>query len=85
MSSASRRTARSDGILRCVAENGGGLLLSANNADELSDALFTILEELEVVSTTGFLEIEAFDDLWPAATAACTGPCQRLRSRGRRR
>jgi hypothetical protein len=61
-------------LLRCVAENGGGRLLSADNADQLSDALFTILEELEVVSTTGFLELEAFGELWPAATAICTGP-----------
>jgi hypothetical protein len=60
-------------VLRCVAENGGGMLLGADNADQLSDALFTILEELEVVSTTGFLEIEAFGELWPAATATCTG------------
>jgi hypothetical protein len=59
--------------LRCVAENGGGLLLTADDADQLSDALFTILEELEVVSTTGFIEIEAFGDLWPAATVTCEG------------
>jgi hypothetical protein len=59
--------------LRCVADNGGGLLLGADNADQLSEALFTILEELNVVSTTGFLEMEAFGDLWPAATATCTG------------
>jgi hypothetical protein len=59
--------------LRCVADDGGGLLLGADDADQLSDALFTILEELDVVRTTGFIEIEAFGDLWPAATATCTG------------
>ena len=60
-------------ILQCIADNGQGLLLGAQDADELSDALFTILEELDVVSTTGFLEIEAFGDQWPDATATCGG------------
>ena len=59
--------------LRCVAEDGGGLLLGADDADELAAALFRILEELDVVSATGSLEIEAFGDVWPAATAVCRG------------
>ena len=45
----------------------------ADDADELAAALFTILEELEVVDATGILEIEAFGDVWPAATATCAG------------
>jgi hypothetical protein len=60
-------------ILQCVADGGGGLLLGADDADELSAALFRILEELDVVSATGTLEIEAFGDVWPAATATCSG------------
>ena len=60
-------------ILRCVADNGKGLLLGAQDADELTAALFTILEQLDVVSTTGFLEMEAFGDQWPHATATCVG------------
>jgi hypothetical protein len=60
-------------ILECIAEGGEGMLLGAQDADELTTALFTILEELEIVSLTGFLEIEAFGDVWPAATAVCRG------------
>jgi hypothetical protein len=59
--------------LQCIADNSGGLLLGARDADELSDALFTILEDLEVVSTTGTLVIESIAGLWPAATATCAG------------
>ncbi len=39
--------------------------------DELSAALFTFLEELEVVVTTGFLEIESIGGLYPLATLTC--------------
>ena len=46
--------------VQCIADNGGGLLLGAGNATELSSALFTILEELQVVVQTGFFEIESF-------------------------
>jgi len=48
--------------VQCIADNGGGLLLGAGNANELSTALFTILEELQVVVQTsvGFFEIESF-------------------------
>lgn len=60
-------TAEEQGTISCIAANGGGLNLSAANATELSTALFTILEELRVVITTGFLEIEAFGDLFPRA------------------
>jgi hypothetical protein len=30
-------------------------------------------DRVRAQSTTGFIEIEAFGDLWPAATATCTG------------
>jgi len=59
--------------LGCISENGGGLLLDAQEADELLEALFTILEELEVVERSGILELEAFGGLWPAASATCPG------------
>jgi len=60
--------------LQCIADEGGGLLLGAQNADQLSGALFTILEDLDVVSLTGWLEIESVDGVWPDATAVCAGP-----------
>jgi hypothetical protein len=60
-------------ILECIADAGDGLLLGADDADELAAALFQILEELDVVESTGILEIEAFGDVWPAATATCAG------------
>jgi len=62
-----------EAILSCIAENGGGLLLGARDADELAAALFTILEELEVVLATGILELEAFGNVWPDALATCRG------------
>jgi Mg-chelatase subunit ChlD len=55
-------------ILQCIADNGGGRLVGAQNAAELSAALFTFLEELEVVVRNGFLEIEVIGGLWPRAT-----------------
>jgi hypothetical protein len=57
--------------MQCVADAGGGLNLGAGNAEELNTALFTILEELQVVIQTGFLEIEAFGDVFPRATITC--------------
>jgi len=60
-------TATEQGTIACIAENGGGLNLSAANATELSTALFTILEELQVVIATGFLEIESFGGIFPRA------------------
>ncbi len=57
--------------LQCIADAGGGLNLNAANADELNDALFTVLEELQVVVVTGFLEIEEIGGLWPLATLDC--------------
>jgi hypothetical protein len=41
--------------LGCIAEGGGGMLLGASNASELSAALFEILQELEVVEGVGFI------------------------------
>jgi von Willebrand factor type A domain len=58
-------------ITSCIAENTGGRIVGAQNADELSVALFTFLEELEVVVTTGFLEIESIGGLYPLATLTC--------------
>ena len=58
-------------ITSCIAENTGGQIVGAQNADELSVALFTFLEELEVVITTGFLEIESIGGLYPLATLTC--------------
>ena len=40
-------------ITSCIADNTGGRIVGAQNASELSAALFTFLEELEVVVTTG--------------------------------
>ncbi|MFN8622902.1 MAG: VWA domain-containing protein [Chloroflexota bacterium] len=59
--------------LQCIADQGGGLLLGAQNADQLTSALFEILGEVGVVSLTGTLEIESVDGVWPHATAVCTG------------
>ena len=60
-------------VTSCIAENTGGQILGAQNAEELSAALFTFLEELEVVVTTGILEIESIGGLYPLATVNCTG------------
>jgi hypothetical protein len=64
-------TADEQRTMQCVADAGGGLNLGAGNAEELNTALFTILEELQVVIQTGFLEIEAFGDVFPRATITC--------------
>lgn len=58
-------------ITGCIAENTGGQILGAQNADELSAALFTFLEELQVVITTGILEIESIGGLYPLADVSC--------------
>ena len=60
-------------ITGCIAENTGGQILGAQNADELSAALFTFLEELQVVVTTGMLEIESIGGLYPLADVSCGG------------
>jgi hypothetical protein len=60
-------------ITGCIAENTGGQIIGAQNADELSAALFAFLEELQVVVTNGFLEIESIGGLFPLATVACGG------------
>jgi len=56
------------GLVNCIAEQGGGLNLGAANAQELSAALFQVLEQLTVVIQTGFLEIEEIGGLFPRAT-----------------
>lgn len=58
-------------ITGCIAENTGGQIVGAQNADELSAALFTFLEELQIVVTTGILEIESIGGLFPLATVTC--------------
>ena len=55
-------------LVNCIAERGGGLNLRAANALELSDAIFSVLEEIEVVLQNGFLEIEEIGGLFPRAT-----------------
>jgi hypothetical protein len=47
--------AEEQALLGCIAEGGGGMLLGASNASELSSALFDILQELEVVQGVGFV------------------------------
>lgn len=60
-------------ITGCIAENTGGQIIGAQNADELATALFSFLEELQVVVTTGFLEIESIGGIYPFATVTCGG------------
>lgn len=52
----------------CIAEQGGGLNLRAADARELSNAIFSVLEEIQVVVQNGFLEIEEIGALFPRAT-----------------
>lgn len=47
-------------LLAGIADAGAGQLLGASNAAELSTALFTVLEELEIVAGTGFVGGNAF-------------------------
>lgn len=49
----------------CIAERGGGRQFGVESAEELSAALFEILEELEIVTGTGFVGGNAFS-LLPA-------------------
>jgi len=58
-------------ITGCIAENTGGQIVGAQNAQELSAALFTFLQELEVVVTVGVLEIESIGGLYPLANVTC--------------
>jgi hypothetical protein len=60
-------------VTSCIAENTGGQIVGAQNAEELSAALFTFLEELQVVITTGMLEIESIGGLYPFANVTCEG------------
>jgi hypothetical protein len=54
--------------LQCIVDESGGLLLGAGSADELSKAIFQILEEVQVVVRNGFLEIESIGGIFPKAT-----------------
>ncbi len=60
--------------LQCIVDESGGLLLGAGSADELRDALFQVLEVVEVVVQNGQLEIESIGGLYPRATV--TGAAQ---------
>lgn len=60
-------------VLSCIAENSGGLLLSANNYDELLAGLFTILEQENVIVTTGSFEVENIGGLFPNITLTGQG------------
>lgn len=59
--------------LQCITEESGGLLLGAGNAGELSAALFQILEEVQVVVSNGFFEIEEIGGIFPFATITGQG------------
>lgn len=61
-------------VLSCIANNSGGLLLSANNYDELLTAVFTILEQDNIVVRTGSFEVEDIGGLYPDITL--TGQAQ---------
>jgi hypothetical protein len=60
-------------ITSCIADNTGGQIVGAQNAEELSAALFSFLQELQVVVTTGTLEIESIGGIFPLATLTCSG------------
>lgn len=69
-------------LLASIAEAGQGQLLGASNAAELSSALFTVLEELEIVAGTGFVGGNAFS-LVPAGetgevSVVATGTLERM-------
>ncbi len=49
----------------CIAERGGGQQFGAESAEELSAALFEILEELEIITGTGYVGGNAFSLLPP--------------------
>ncbi|MBA2597376.1 MAG: VWA domain-containing protein [Chloroflexota bacterium] len=54
-------------LVSCIAERGGGLNLRAASARELSNAIFSVLEEIQVIVQNGFLEIEEIGGLFPRA------------------
>jgi uncharacterized cupredoxin-like copper-binding protein/Mg-chelatase subunit ChlD len=47
-------------LLAGIADQGDGQLLGAGNADELSQALFSVLEDLEIVTGVGYIAGNAF-------------------------
>ena len=57
-------------LVSCIAERGGGLNLRAASARELSNAIFSVLEEIQVIVQNGFLEIEEIGGLFPRATVS---------------
>lgn len=54
--------------LQCIVDASGGLLLGAGDAGALSDALFQILDELDVIVANGWVEIESIGGVFPLAT-----------------
>jgi hypothetical protein len=63
-------TAEQSSLINCIAEKGGGLNLRAANARELSDAIFSVLQQIQIVVQNGFLEMEEIGGLFPRATIA---------------
>ncbi len=59
--------------LQCITQESGGLLLGAGSAEELSAALFQILEEVQVVVSNGFFEIEEIGGIFPFCTITGQG------------
>ena len=59
--------------LKCITEESGGLLLGAGNAQELSAALFQILQEVQVVVSNGIFEIEEIGGIFPFCTITGQG------------
>lgn len=55
-------------VTRCIADLTGGQLLGALSVEELRVALFTFLEQVQVVATTGSFEVESIGGLFPAVT-----------------
>jgi hypothetical protein len=53
-------TAEEQDTIACIAEEGNGQLFGAGSAAELSEALFSVLEELEIVTGTGYIGGNAF-------------------------
>lgn len=57
-------------ILQSITEASGGMLLGAANANELSAALFSVLEELDIVVGTGYMGGNAFSLIPPGEPGA---------------
>ncbi|MGD9715109.1 MAG: hypothetical protein AB7V46_24080 [Thermomicrobiales bacterium] len=54
--------------LQCVADEGGGALIGAATAAELNEAMTIMLSGLNILQTTGVIEIESVGGIYPEAT-----------------